>query len=267
MRARALIELRRFADARTTLAPVLAADPYHDGALALTALADAGEHGPGAAIPALEERARGAPPGRRLVQSRAVLAELLRRDRRAPQAVRMLEAVADPPVEHRVVLAEIAAEHGNLERAVTLYESVVAERRVTQAYRRRLAELYGSIGRQANALREYDTLVDAAPRDPGLLVDRGVTEAALRRTAEAEADYRAALVLDASLPEAYLNLALVELDDGREGEAEAHLLRALELRPDYRKAHFHLARLYARRGDPRGAAQADQAAAAPIGNE
>ena len=43
---------------------------------------------------------------------------------------------------------------------------------------------------------------------------------------------------------------------------------AIALRPDYRKAHFHLARLYARRGDPRSRAHADLAAGVepPPGN-
>ena len=82
------------------------------------------------------------------------------------------------------------------------------------------------------------------------------------RAADAEKDYRRAMQLDPSLPEAYLNLSLLELADGRDAEAEAHLLRALELRPDYQKAHFHLARLYAQRGDPRAREHAERAVGA-----
>ena len=52
------------------------------------------------------------------------------------------------------------------------------------------------------------------------------------------------------LPEARLNLALIELRTGREDAAEQDLLRAVELRPDYAKAHFHLARLFRQRDDP-----------------
>ncbi len=68
--------------------------------------------------------------------------------------------------------------------------------------------------------------------------------------------------LDPSLPEPYLNLSLLELADGRDADAEAHLLRALEIKPDYQKAHFHLARLYAQRGDPRAREHAERAVGA-----
>jgi Flp pilus assembly protein TadD len=112
-------------------------------------------------------------------------------------------------------------------------------------------------------LAQYDVIVLGDPNDAGLFVDRGVTRAALGRWEYAEADYRRALELDETLPEAHLNLALAELATGRDGDAEVHLLRAVDLRPDYQKAHFHLARLYTRRGDPRAREHAERAAGVP----
>lgn len=230
-----------------------------DAATALLARARAARDGAAVEIPRLEAVIAGTPG---LVDTRAVLAGLLRQVGRDAEAVRVLDVPGAPPA-HRVMLAEIAAAHGNPPRAAALLEAVVAEQPGVPRYRRQLADLYGTLDRPADALVQYDVLVAGDPADAGLLVDRGVTRAALGRWDDAAADYRQALVLDESLPEAHLNLALAELRAGHDDAAEAHLLRAVALRPDYRKAHFHLARLYGRRGDSRGALHADQAAGAP----
>jgi tetratricopeptide (TPR) repeat protein len=253
-----LLDLDRAAEAVALAEAGLADGRDDDVAIALAARARAARDGAAAEIPRLQAVIDAAPDGVRLEDTRAVLAGLLRQAGRDADAVRVLEADAPPPA-HRVMLAEIAADHRNPARAAALLEPLVAKQPGVPRYRRQLADLYGLLDRQADALAQYDALVAGDPQDAGLFVDRGVTLAALGRWADAEADYRQALVLDASLPEAHLNLALAELVDGREADAEAHLLRAVALRPDYRKAHLHLARLYGRRGDPRGRAHAEQA--------
>lgn len=263
LRVLVLLELGRIAEAVELADAGLVADAGDDAALALVARARAARDGAAAEIARLEAAMAAAPDPARLVDTRAILAGLLRQDGRDADAVRLLDVAAPPPA-HRVILAEIAADHGNPARAATLLETLVGEQPGVPRYRRQLADLYGLLGRQADALAQYDVLVAGDPGDAGLLVDRGVTRAALGQWSDAEADYRRALAIDESLPEAHLNLALAELAAGRDADAETHLLRAVALRPDYRKAHFHLARLYGRRGDPRGALHAEQAAGAGV---
>ena len=142
------------------------------------------------------------------------------------------------------MLAEIVREHRNEPRAAELYESALAKRPAMLAWRRELADLYGSLGRFEESVALYQELLAARPGDAELLLERGVVLFRTARLAEAEADFREAFSLDPTLPEASFNLGLLALESAREEEAERHLLRALELRPEYGKAHFHLARIY-----------------------
>jgi tetratricopeptide (TPR) repeat protein len=187
---------------------------------------------------------------------------MLRHQGRDAQAVRVLEALEDPPPAHVQILARIAFDHGNVERAAALYEGLLARVPAANGARRELADLYDALGRREEAVALYDELIAVDPSDAALRVDRGATLFRLGRLAEAEVDYRVAVERDDRIPEVYFNLGLLDLERGRDGNAEQHLLRAVELRPDFAKAHFHLARVYRRRGDPRAAEHAERAARA-----
>ena len=136
---------------------------------------------------------------------------------------------------------------------------MLAERPTAQASRFALAKIYRRLGRLDEALALCEVLISIDAGDPAFFVERGLVHHRAKRLAEAEADYRRALSIDTTLPEPYLNLALIELATERDPEAEDHLLRAIELRPDYAKAHFHLARIYARRDDPRAGEHSERA--------
>ena len=257
-RGEILLRLGRASEAASEAAAVLEANPWDDLALALASRARGATGGTGEERPKLERLLASAPSDVRLVRTRAVLAELQRDEGRDVDAVRTLEADGAPPPEYRVMLGEIAAAHGNPERAASLYASAIADRPSEQRWRRRLAEIDARLGRLDAARTEYDRMLEVDPANPALLVERGATQAKLGHPGEAERDYLDAIGLAEPPPEAFLNLALLELSSGRERDAETHLLRALELRPGYRKAHFHLARLYTRRGDPRANAHAEE---------
>jgi tetratricopeptide (TPR) repeat protein len=156
-------------------------------------------------------------------------------------------------------LAQIAAESGDLQRAIDLYEDLTGRFPAMLDARRELAEFYGRVGRVDDQLALYGELIDLNPMDATLLVDRGVTLYLAERGEDALGDFRAAAIADRELPEAPFNLGLLYLENGRDDDAETQLLRAVELRPDYAKAHFHLARVYRRQGDPRAAKHAELA--------
>ncbi len=262
VRAGALLQLDRSEEAERDVSAVLRRNPGHDVALTLASQIRAARDGAAAEIPRLEQLLSEQPNATRLVETRRFLARLLHAEGRDTEALELLERGAESSPDDRALLAQIAADRGNLEKAAALYESVLAERPVSQHYRRALADLYGELGRPVDALALYAEMISVNARDATLFVDRGVTLFVLGRRAEAEADYRRALALDDTLPEAVFNLALLELAAGREDEAEEHLLQAVGLRPDYAKAHFHLARIFSKRGDPRGVFHAEEAARA-----
>lgn len=86
------------------------------------------------------------------------------------------------------------------------------------------------------------------------------------RFAEAEARYRAALALDASLPSAWNNLGLALNGLGRPQEAADAFLAAIRLYPDFAAAHSNLGNVRFRRGELERA-QADYQAALRLNPE
>jgi arylsulfatase A-like enzyme/Flp pilus assembly protein TadD len=261
LRGRVWLQLGRLDEAAQTAESVLARDPAHDGALALASWVRTAREGPGAEIVRLQALFENPPSDpARLTDTRSVLATLLLREGRDAEAVRVLEALESPPPGYYARLAEIAAEHDNQPKAAEHYEAFLQRVPASTEARRALADLYDELGRTEEAIGLYDELVAVDPEDMTLRVDRGAALQRVGRGEEAEADYRVALATDDGIPEAAFNLGLLELAQGRDAEAEQHLLRAVELRPDYAKSHFHLARLYRRRGDPRAALHAERAA-------
>jgi tetratricopeptide (TPR) repeat protein len=261
VRARSLIAVGKFDDAEKAAAVVLARSPFDDTALALTSQARAARDGADAEIERLRDFLKTQPEAAGLVETPNVLARLLHKRGRDTEAVQILEATAAEVPESRALLAEIFAARGNPEKALEIYEGLVADRPAVVRYGRDLVAVYERLGRMNKALETYERMIGMNAKDAGLLVDRGALVLRIGKKAEAESDFRKALALDEKLPEANLNLAIVLLGDGRRDEAEKLLLRALEARPDYAKAHFHLARAYREAGDPRAAEHAEKAAA------
>jgi len=259
----ALLALGRHEEAGKAAATVLQNEPGSDDALALASQARArrGKEQERAEIETLEALLEQPPTGvQRLPNTRLLLATLLRREGRDRDAARVLEAANPPNPAHLRILVEIALDHGDQARAAALYESLLQRVPVADDVRRELADLYDSLRRSEEALALYNALISVSPEDATLWVDRGTTHFRLRHLPEAEQDFREAISRDSNLPEAHLDLGLVTLATGRDAEAETEFTRAIELRPDFAKAHFHLARIYQRRDDPRAAFHAERAA-------
>jgi arylsulfatase A-like enzyme/Flp pilus assembly protein TadD len=254
IQAHAYLLLERDDEALEAARAALARDPHDEFAPVVASRARAERDGADAEIEHLRGKLVAAPGGAGAATTALLLAQLLVGEGRHTEAVRLLEESDAPTPEQRVLLAQIAQEHGNEPRAAELYASALADRPTASPWRRELADLYRSLGRPEEALALYGELIAARPGDAELRLDRGVVLFQTGRLDAAGADFREALSLDASLPEASFNLGLLALESGREAEAERHLLRAVELRPDYAKAHFHLARIYRSRSDPRAAA-------------
>lgn len=104
------------------------------------------------------------------------------------------------------------------------------------------------------ALELYEEALQLRPDFPEAEFQKAGALASLKRTAEAEKSYRRAILLRPTwaLPPAALGLLLLKTE-GREGEAEPLLRRALELDPKSLAATVALAEMRVRAGDAAGA--------------
>jgi type IV pilus assembly protein PilF len=85
-------------------------------------------------------------------------------------------------------------------------------------------------GRSQEALKEYDIALAADPDMPEALLGRGlVFEYGFGKLAEAEADYRHALLIRPSYPEAHNNLGQLLAKSGRQVEALAEFDKAIDI--------------------------------------
>ena len=85
-------------------------------------------------------------------------------------------------------------------------------------------------GRSQEALKEYDIALEADPDMPEALMGRGlVMEYGFGKLAEAEADYRHALLVRPSYPEAHNNLGQLLAKTGRPTEALAEFDKAIDI--------------------------------------
>jgi len=259
VRGEALRLLGREDEALAEAEAVLERVPEYDSAIALVSLVRAGRDGASVEIDRLTARLRESQSPGRLVQSRAVLAQLLTEQHRYEDAARVLGAFPGAPSRHLAMLAQILAQHGRSEQAIELYERALVARPTDPGYRRALADLYGDAGRFQDAIAVYDALLALDPENAGYYVDRGAMRHSAGDVAGGEADYRKALELDPNLPEVHYNLALIAKGADREDEAIAQLEQAVALRADYPRAHLMLARIYGSRDDPRSAYHAEQA--------
>jgi tetratricopeptide (TPR) repeat protein len=122
-------------------------------------------------------------------------------------------------------------------------------------------------GRHADALADFDRAIDLLPREPAILVERANALHTLARTAAGSHDadpaaagalhryenavenFNAALAMDASLVQAWMNRAVALAELNRVDEALADLARAVAIQPDCADAHFNAGVLQLSRGD------------------
>jgi tetratricopeptide (TPR) repeat protein len=97
--------------------------------------------------------------------------------------------------------------------------------------------------------------LDALSVSHRALLFRGVDARLRGEPEQAAAIFEEILASDPENAEAHYNLARAQVELGALAEAEGHLRRALEIRPDFFDAHFNLAVMLGRRGDDEGAAQ------------
>ena len=261
-RANALLLLGRLEEAARDAQAILDRDPDADTGLAIAARTRIARDGVDSELAKLETVVRESRASRDLHQTRALLARLLHAKNRDAEAIEVLRATDQIRQANRTLLGEILVSRGQIAEAAKLYEEALARQPGTVRFQLRLADLYSRLARLDDAIALYGQMLALRPADATLYVDRGSLWLQKGARDEAETDFRKAIELDERLPEAAFNLGLILLAEQKSNEAERWLLRAVESRPDYAKAHFHLARIYRERNDPRARDHAERAAAA-----
>jgi tetratricopeptide (TPR) repeat protein len=104
-------------------------------------------------------------------------------------------------------------------------------------------------GRNADAITQFEAALRLAPNHADALLNLGNALMQAQRPAEAVLRYEAALQLRSG-PDVYYDLGVALADLGRSDEAAAQLRAALQLDPRLAAAHFQLARLAERAGQP-----------------
>jgi tetratricopeptide (TPR) repeat protein len=120
-----------------------------------------------------------------------------------------------------IALGRIAEREGNIEQAVTAYrQALKRDHRRADAYIR-LAILHDQQGRFRESAELYQEALQLVPGDPDIICDMGYSLYLQRRWAEAEVQFRQAIVRKPSHARAHNNLALLLARNGRIDEALA----------------------------------------------
>ena len=170
----------------------------------------------------------------------------------APAGAVSLEEL-DPSVperareRYRQALREAAADKP--EQAVKLFQEALAAHPPFYAAHMALAEQHAKLQRYDDALAAYQKAGELKPDRAEPYVGIGVTLVSQKRYDEGMRMLRGVIEVDKNLAAPYLSLGYAEMMTGRHADAEAHLLRALELgKPAI--AHIYLANVYEQLGQP-----------------
>jgi predicted O-linked N-acetylglucosamine transferase (SPINDLY family) len=137
-------------------------------------------------------------------------------------------------------MAVLALQSGQLQKAVQLYDAVIAGNpdQAEPFYKR--ANALNGLGRSEAAVADYDRAIALNPRYAHALCNRGTVLERLNRLDDALDSYDRALALDPADFLAHCNRGSALKKLQRFNEALAAFERAVALKSDYAEAHFYL---------------------------
>jgi Flp pilus assembly protein TadD len=140
-------------------------------------------------------------------------------------------------VARKNLLTDVAGEEKRLVDAPDDYET-----------RNALGVAYVQLGRVADALRQFRTVLELQPDHAKAAYNLGVIAMGDNRLTEAVQYFQRALVAQPDYAEAHTNLGVALGAEGNDSEAEAEFRAALASRPGHAAAHNNLGRLLLARG-------------------
>jgi predicted O-linked N-acetylglucosamine transferase (SPINDLY family) len=150
-------------------------------------------------------------------------------------------AVAEQPeeLESLRAIAARSLQGGELEKAIELYDGLIARKPDDAEAHYKRANALSMLGRSEAALEGYDRAVALKPDYANAFCNRGTVLERLCRWEEALASYERTLELNPGDALAYYNRGSVLKELKRLEEALASYDRAVGLRSDYAEAHFN----------------------------
>ncbi len=156
--------------------------------------------------------------------------------RRAPRAT---GAESPEDIESLRALAASTLQGGEFEKAIELYDALIARKPDDAEAHYKRANALNMLGRSDAALGGYDRAVALKPDYANAFCNRGTVLERLGRWEEALASYERTLELNPGDALAYYNRGSVLKELNRLEEALASYDRAIGLRADYAEAHFN----------------------------
>ena len=171
------------------------------------------------------------------------------------------EVRADPnaPVLDKAIARAVAhQQQGRLDKAIELWRAIariseteaagLAARacfsaayllQVEAAAFRTRGEDQTALGREQNALANYDKAIELDPKSLPAYVNRGIAKSKLGRHEDALADYDRAIEIDPNDASAYVNRGNAKSELDRHEDALADYDRAIEIDPNHANAYFN----------------------------
>lgn len=162
---------------------------------------------------------------------------------RVVAAMRKAAAISPKNAGRQMNLGKALLENDAVEEARKAFEQAVREAPGDPSVRREIGEalLAGNLNLEAEEV--FRVLLRENPEDLHLYNRLGIACRRLGRFRDAIDLYRRAILLDPEDDHLHFNLARVLMEDGREEESRVHVLKALELYPDFQEAKALLDRL------------------------
>jgi tetratricopeptide (TPR) repeat protein len=161
-------------------------------------------------------------------------------DHRRASAVAPHESAAPRAVD-RFDLALQYQRAGDVDKALSEYQTLLANNDASAEIHDNLGLLYAERGEGAEALRQFQRAIEIDPTSVKAHNNLGVALMRAGKLTEAAAQFRVALNAAPPNVEPLVNLALVQKAIGRTGEAKELLQRAIRIDPANAGSHYNLA--------------------------
>ncbi len=142
---------------------------------------------------------------------------------------------------------------GNIEEAQKKYEHCIQIRPEEPSAYNNLAQLKSSLQQTDQALQLFQKAIDLNPSNPFTYYNRGLLLQSLERWDEAIRDYLQAVKINSQFIEAFINIANIQLQTGKEAEAIDLYSQLINKLPPHPTPRLNLAQVLKKNGDIKNA--------------
>ena len=164
--------------------------------------------------------------------------------------IRAIKADRSIAQSHFLLGRYLAQRGGDRKRAIAAFDEAIRLDEDNQSVRARALVYRANLRTDAKKrLSDYNEAIELAPGDALAIRSRGVFYLSQKKLDEAQADLKAALVLDENDDESHMAFGLAQMFGGKFVEARKSFDRVIELTPEATMAYVHRARCNALTGN------------------